>query len=345
MPMKKLVAAVMAYGMLWVGVLPAQAGRYSNCGPCCPPQPCYQTVQKTVMVPTWETQTQTIQVTRCRPEVRQMTYNCYRNVPVMKQMQQQCTVMVPQVQQKTINYTVCRQEMREYTRQCTVMVPVQQTRTCMRQVCQMVPETMTRTVCVDQGHWETVSCGGASMGAPESSSPSAAPAPPSPSEQPSAPAPAPQAKQSGKIPAMQVGFRHHRAQANCCSPCAPSCCVQRVWVPQVVQKQEAYTCMRQQITQVPSTYTVTVCQPQVRTYKVQCPVMVPEQRTQTINCTVYVPQVQTRTFNVCNYQCVAEKKTVNCTVMVPYTENQQIQVQVCKMVPKTINCQVPVCCM
>jgi hypothetical protein len=352
-PMKKLVAALLAYAMLWTSVLPAQAGWYSGCGPCCPPQPCYQTVQKTVMVPSWETQTQTIQVSRCRPEVRQMTYNCYRNVPVMKQVQQQCTVMVPQVQQKTISYTVCRQEMREYTRQCTVMVPVQETRTCMRQVCQMVPQTMTHTVCVDQGHWETVSCGGAPSGAPEMSNPPAnnappampAPALPSPSERPAAPAP--QAKQAGKIPVMQVSFRRNMMQygGGCCSPCAPSCCVQRVWVPQIVQKQVSYTCMKPQISQVPCNYTVTVCHPEVRTYKVQCPVMVPEQQTKTINCTVYVPQVQTRTYNVCNYQCVAEKRTVNCTVMVPYTENQQIQVQVCKMVPKTITCQVPICCM
>ena len=56
-----------------------------------------------------------------------MTYTCYKTVPVVRQLQQQCTVMVPQVQQRTVTYTVCRQEMRQMTRQCTVMVPEQQT--------------------------------------------------------------------------------------------------------------------------------------------------------------------------------------------------------------------------
>jgi hypothetical protein len=344
-PMKKLVAAVTAYGMLLTSVLPAYAGSFkSGCGscctpqPCCQPQPCYQTVQRTVMVPTWETQTQTIQVTRCKPETKQMTYTCYKTVPVVKQIQQQYTVMVPQVQQRTVTYTVCRQEMKSMTRQCTVMVPVQQTRSGTRQVCTMVPVTMTRTVCVDQGHWETVSCCGAPVEMP------AAPVP-------TAPAPVPQAKQSGKTPALQVSLRRSMVRGGgccaptCCAPCAPTCGTQQVWVPKIVQQQIPYTCMKPQISQVPYTYTVTVCQPKVQTFTEQYAVMVPEQQTKTVSCTVCVPKVESRTVDVCSYQTVPEKRTVNCTTMVPYTENQQIQVRVCKMVPKTITCQVPACCM
>ena len=110
------------------------------------------------MVPTTEYETRTVQVTKYRPEARQSNYTVSRQVPVTQQVQQTCTVMVPQTQTRAVNYNVCRTVMHEETRQYTVQVPVQESRTVMRQVFQMVPVSMTRTVCEDQGHWETRGC-------------------------------------------------------------------------------------------------------------------------------------------------------------------------------------------
>jgi hypothetical protein len=64
--------------------------------------------------------------------------------------------------------------------------------------------------------------------------------------------------------------------------------------------------------------------------------MVSEERTRDVQYTVCVPQQQTRTFNVTEYRRVAEQKTVQDTVMVPYTEQREVEVRVCKMVPQTV---------
>jgi hypothetical protein len=59
--------------------------------------------------------------------------------------------------------------------------------------------------------------------------------------------------------------------------------------------------------------------------------------------TVCVPTTKTGTRQVTTYSQVAEEKTATYTVCVPYTEQQEVTVQVCKMVPKTVKVKVPAC--
>ena len=203
------------------------------------------------------------------------------------------------------------------------MVPHREKREGTRTVCKVVPVTETRTVTCDQGHWET---------------------------------------QTTDVP------------CNCCqcrSSCAPHVrhVCKRVWVPNVVTKEVEVTVHRRETEEVPYEYFVTVMKPEERahTHKVcewktetrtktvrvcnyereertrtmQVCEYKPETRTRTVNYTVCVPETRTRTYNVTNYRRVAEEKTQTYDVCIPYTEQQEVEVQVCKMVPKTIT--VPVC--
>lgn len=128
-----------------------------------------------------------------------------------------------------------------------------------------------------------------------------------------------------------------------CGPCVAAMApqMQRVWVPNVVQKQIQVTCMKPQITQEPCTYQVMVCRPEQR----QCTVrvchyeQVPVQRE--VCQTVCVPQVRTWTENCVTCRVVPEQQQRQCTVMVPHQVQKTVQVRVCRMVPQTI--QVPVC--
>ena len=53
-------------------------------------------------------------------------------------------------------YKVCVPVCKIEERECTVMVPHEEIRQGVKKCCKMVPVTKTRTVCEDQGHWETV---------------------------------------------------------------------------------------------------------------------------------------------------------------------------------------------
>ena len=49
-----------------------------------------------------------------------------------------------------------------------------------------------------------------------------------------------------------------------------------------------------------------------------------------------VPEQRTRSCDVTTYKCVAEEKTEEYTVNVPHQVEKEIEVRVCKMVPKTV---------
>ena len=55
-----------------------------------------------------------------------------------------------------------------------------------------------------------------------------------------------------------------------------------------------------------------------------------------VNYTVCVPQQKTRTYTVTRTKCVLEEKTQTYTVSVPVQVEKQVNVRVCKMVPKEI---------
>jgi hypothetical protein len=127
---------------------------------------------------------------------------------------------------------------------------------------------------------------------------------------------------------------------DCAQTCSRTC---NVWAPKMVTREVEYTVMRPQIDQVPYQYTVTVCHPETRTQDVQVCSFFQEAQSREVQYTVCVPQQKTITREVVTCKLVAEQRTANYTVQVPYTVQKQVAVQVCKMVPKTITCQVPVC--
>ena len=78
--------------------------------------------EKTVMVPSWETETRTVTVTECRPETRQRTITVNKRVPETKTVERTCTVMVPETRTKQVSYCVPVPVTREVTEEYTVCV-------------------------------------------------------------------------------------------------------------------------------------------------------------------------------------------------------------------------------
>jgi hypothetical protein len=110
-----------------------------------------------------------------------------------------------------------------------------------------------------------------------------------------------------------------------------------------VTEQVAVTVWKSQLVEVPYSYDVVVCQPEVRqiTQRVAKPVY--ETQNREIVCTVAVPKLVEKQVPRTNYKPVVENKVVNCTVMVPVKVERQVTVPVCTMVPKQVTYTVPVC--
>src|SRR5205085_1873874 len=80
-------------------VAQAQPGCYTPCLPAdCSSAPCqaYEVVEKTVLVPTWVTETRRVKVTEYRTEQRQRTVTVCRQVPQTRDVTETYTVMVPE---------------------------------------------------------------------------------------------------------------------------------------------------------------------------------------------------------------------------------------------------------
>ncbi len=117
----------------------------------------------------------------------------------------------------------------------------------------------------------------------------------------------------------------------------------KVWAPKYERREVQYTVMRPQIQEVPYQYTVTVCHAQTETREVQVCNFVRERQTRQVPYTVCIPQRHTGTREVTTCRILPEEVTRTCTVQVPHTAQRQVTIQVCRMVPKTITEQVPVC--
>jgi hypothetical protein len=134
--------------------------RNAGCTTCSSHCIGYETVEKTILVPTTVTELRTVQVVECRPEVQQRTITTYKNVPETKAVTRHYTVMVPEQHSRTETYTVCTPVWKEVTQQYVVSVPHQETKHGVRSVCRPVQVQETRTVCEDHGHWEEHACPG-----------------------------------------------------------------------------------------------------------------------------------------------------------------------------------------
>ena len=143
----------------------------------------------------------------------------------------------------------------------------------------------------------------------------------------------------------------------------------RCWVPNWVSEPVEVPVNRLETVQVPCTYQVTVCKPVVQTHTVKvchyesqvrtcahqicechcelrtrtCTVMECkfEERTREVPCMVYEPRTETRNQQITTCEMHPVERISQYTVMVPHTVQKKVQVQVCRMVEKTI--EVPVC--
>jgi hypothetical protein len=292
-------------------------------------------VEKTIMVPTYETVTRTIQVTECRPETRERTYTVMRRVPKTETVTRNYTVMVPQQQTRTVNYTVCKPVYTNETVQYTVQVPYTEAREATRRICRRVPTTLTRTITVDEGHWETQApvacdtggddcagyasnCGDCGNGCGNGYG-------------------------HGHGRRHRSGYRGYGSYGGGCGSCGgcDTGCNSQVWVPNPVQKEINYTVYKTQYEDQPYTYNVCLTRAETRERTVQRCSLVNEAKTREVSFTRMVPEERTKSFEVTRYECVPEERTQAYTVNVPYQVDKEIQVQVCKMVPKTI--MVPAC--
>jgi hypothetical protein len=321
----------------------------------------------------------------CKPVMREVQKQYTVNVPYQETrqatrrvckyvaVQEPVTVNVAETRMRTETYTVCKPVVKQQTQTYTVNVPYTETREGTRKVCRWVPVNETRVVREDQGHFDCVQVAVSSCG-----------------------------DCGGGCAPTCCGHRGLFRRRCCAQPaCPPPCCppqyvTQKVWVPNIVEKQVATTVMRAQwvdepykylvnlcraeqrtrtfdvVEQVPETlsrqvpytvcvpqtqmvtvnrpqwsdetysYVVNLCRPEVRTQVVQVQDFVREQRTREVPYTVLVPKVQTRERQVTVYKCVPVQKTETYQVSVPYTVEKLVPACVCRMVPKTVQCYMPV---
>lgn len=270
-------------------------------------------VEKTIMVPQMETETRKVCVTEYTNETRERKVTVMQRVPKTETVTRNYTAMVPKTETKTVTYNVCKPVVTEEQQEYTVCVPHTETREGTRKVCKVVPTTKTRTVKVDEGHWEQAkpACDSSACGSADSCG-------------------APACCDSG------CGRRRLLCRRSC-GPAASGCGgADRVWVPNVVEKEVPFTVCEKVWEDQPYKCNVTVMKPETRTRTVKKCNYVTEQKTKDVTVTRCVPEQRTMTKEVTRYECVPTEKTVTCTVRVPHQVEKEVQVQVCKMVPKTV---------
>lgn len=308
--------AALAVGLTSGGNAEARPRCSSGCADCASAPSCdvqYQIVQRTVMVPERSWEIRQVPVTVCKPEVRQVAVTVMREVVEVKAVTRQYTVMEKVQKVRVENYAVRTPTYRDVERQVTTMVPEPVARQGVRRVCRPVQVQEMRTVCKDQGHWEerqvTSSC--------DSSCDSCG---------------------------RRCGRRARCGSCGgCTTPCEPTVSVCRVWVPNIVQEQVPVMVTRNQMFDEPYQYTETVCKPVVKTVVERvCEIKV-EQKSREVPYVECVPRVETKTEDVKVVRCIPEKQVRDITVMVPHQEMKEIRVPVCRMVPKVIECRVPIC--
>lgn len=140
----------------------------------------------------------------------------------------------------------------------------------------------------------------------------------------------------------------HWEHVPCDHGCAPEwgCPVGgcRVWRPHIVTKEVPVTVCRDEVSEEPYEYKVAVYTPEVRTHRVRVCDYVTEERSHEVEFTVCTPRQRERVRNVTSYREVDEPQVQDYTVKVPRTVSREIDVPVCKMVPKRIVQRIPPCC-
>lgn len=304
MRVSRIIAMGVVFGVSAAASVASAHGRHGG-GDCCVPceAPAPKMVEKTIMVPQCVTEKRKVTCTEYTQETREKTVTVMKPVPKTETVTREYTVMVPKQMTKTVTHQVCKPVVKEETVEYTVAVPHKQTREGVHKVCKRVAVPMTKTVKVDEGHWEKQ---------------------------------APAEDACGSTPGCDsgCGHRRHRRRCGSCGSCGSAPC--QVWVPNIVEKEVNYTCYKTVTEDKPYTYEVTVCKPETRTKTVQRTHYVTEPETREVTYTKCVAEKRTKTCEVTRVECVPTERTVSYTVCVPHKVEKEVEVNVVKMVPKTI---------
>jgi hypothetical protein len=314
----------------------------------------------TIKVPVWAAaeETYTVKV----PVLKEIQEQYCVNVPVIKEVPFEYCVNVPYPVTTTVNRTVC------------TVVPVVKTRT----VCCMVPVTKTRTVPVDRGHWEArieqvgggpvqPSAKGAPVQAPmQAPSKGVAQAPiqaPGKGMEKQAPAPQVVCRQVWVANIVQEEVHEVVQQAQTAEVqylvyeqhynTVPYECVCIEYRPEMRTGMKKVCSYQPEVRTRPRTIVEYVSETRTRPKQVMS--FQEEERVETYPVVNYMPEKRTKevSYSVCYEECREEKYTVTRCVQVPdvrietYTERvcvpvmKEMQVCVCRMVPKV--CSVTVC--
>jgi hypothetical protein len=319
-------------------------------------------IEYTVQVPVQSTQTKTYKMKVPVWTEEQEKYSV--QVPVLKEIQEQYCVSVPVLQEVPFTYCVNVPYPVTNTVNKTVStaVPVMKTRT----VSYCVPTTNTKTVSVDRGHWENRVEQAPSGPIQAPSKGAAVQAPSKESEKQVAGAGGEvvcrqvwvpnviQEEVSEVVPQQQtaeVQYMVYEQQYNT----VPYECVCIEYRPEnrtgtkkeVVYKQEVRTRPRTIVEYKPENRTrpkkVLSFKEEERTETYPVVTYKPEKRTKEVSYTVCVPESKTETYTVTRCDQVPENTIENYTTRVCVPVTKEVEVQVCRMVPKVVSVTVQPC--
>lgn len=324
---------------------------------CCTPAPAADCAPQsmatcTVMVPEWTTELRTVCVTEMKQEPRTKTvfvptrtetpkevvetivkrvpvtrthtlidtvFHCVKSIEVQK-----FVVNCPRIERRTITETIYRPFRTSETVEVTVLLPYVEQRQGVRQRCRLECEKVMKTITRDCGHFISVPY---------------------------------------EVPAC-VGC--NKDQATTITQC------RRVWVPKLVQEQVPVTCWKPVFYPENYTYCATAYRPETRTvtrcvtklcpeqvtrdvcvlvsnmkeFTREVPVtkLVPEEIKREVTSTQCEIQTEDRVKTVIDVRCGLEARTVTYMATVPVVVKKQVEVKVCKMVPKVMPVPAGKCC-
>lgn len=323
---------------------------YAPAAPCAPApavvvEPTFET--RTVLVPEWSTEVREVAVEVCVPVEKTREVTVQKLVPVVEERTREVTEMVREQRSRTEEYTVAVPYTEEVTETYTVQVPHQVKKVTTRTVTQQVPVTTYRTVREDQGCYVVEQVPVASQGCG------------------TVYAQAPSRCRVGLLGRLRG---HRRCGSHCgrhsgcgscavasspCGGCGSGCnsgcggcnadvayVTRRVWVPNIVERQVEVTCYKSVEVEVPHEYAVTEYRTEERTRTVTVQKVNHETRTREVAYEVCVPKTRVETYQVTNYQSVPETVVETYTELEARTEMKQIQVQVQRMIEKTIQVRI-----
>jgi hypothetical protein len=272
-------------------------------------------VEHQVRIPQWTTETRTITVVECRPEIRTRTISSMRRIPYTEAVTRSHLVMTPEPRHRTVEYTVRKPVWETVSKSYAVFVPHRVEREGTRTVCRMVPTTEERVDWEDHGHWEE------SDQLHSTDSPVAC------------------ADCEESRYGRRGGLFARRRPTNSCADCQVACqsSLGPVWVSNMVEKRVPVKVMRPVMSEENYQYTTIEMRRETRMREVEVCRYVSETRTREVTDMVYVPKRVEKTEHVTRIRNEPITREESYTVMVPHRVTKEIQVPVCTWVEKTVS--------